>query len=180
MSAPLRAAASEVPVWDLGVRLFHWGTVAAVATAFLAEEGESLHEKAGYVAAALLGFRLIWGLIGTRHARFSDFVAGPGKVFTYLLDRVRGRAPHYLGHNPAGGAMILVLLTLLATVAGTGVAMTSDALWGNHLVEEIHETAANALLVCIGIHVAAVILMSKLDKENLVKAMITGKKRRQP
>jgi cytochrome b len=177
MTALRSSAAPEVPVWDLGVRLFHWGTVAAVATAFLAEEGERLHEWAGYAVAGLVSFRLLWGLIGTRHARFSDFTPSPRAVLGYLRARLAGTPRRYLGHNPAGGAMILVLLALLVGVAGSGIAMTFDSLWGNHLVEELHETAANALLVFAGIHVSAVLLMSLLDKENLIRAMITGRKR---
>jgi cytochrome b len=177
MSALPPTVAPEVPIWDLGVRLFHWSMVTAVATSFLAEEGESLHEWAGYAVAVLLGFRIIWGLIGSQHARFSDFITGPREVLRYLTSRASTHPRRYLGHNPAGAAMILTLMLLLATVSGTGVAMTFDSLWGNATVETIHRVSAWVLLGFVAVHVSAVLLMSFLDKENLIRAMITGKKR---
>ena len=99
---------ASVRVWDPLLRLFHWSLVAAFATAFLGEEGERLHEVAGYVVLGLIAFRLVWGLIGPGHARFTDFVPSPARLWVYLRGLVRGRPERYLGHNPAGAVMILL------------------------------------------------------------------------
>ena len=110
-----------VRVWDPLVRVFHWGLVAAFATAWLtADEIQPVHEVAGYTVAGLVAFRLVWGLVGSRHARFARFVKGPGETLAYLGDTIRGTERRYLGHNPAGAAMILALLVTLSGTAFTG------------------------------------------------------------
>src|SRR5689334_1938116 len=106
----MTAPAPTVRVWDPVIRLFHWTLVAAFATAFLAEEGGLLHDAAGYVVLGLIGLRLIWGIVGPVHARFADFVPTPAQLVRYLRSVVQGRPERYLGHNPAGGAMIVLLL----------------------------------------------------------------------
>ncbi|MDP5359403.1 MAG: cytochrome b/b6 domain-containing protein, partial [Paracoccaceae bacterium] len=106
----------RVRVWDLGVRLFHWSLVTMVTLTYLLDEPRKLHRSLGYVVIGLISLRLIWGLIGTRHARFADFVPGPRRLLTYLRDMLRGREDRYLGHNPAGAAMILTLLATLFAV----------------------------------------------------------------
>ncbi len=170
------AGEASVRVWDPLVRLFHWSLVAAFATAFLSEEGERLHEVAGYVVLGLLAFRLVWGLIGPAHARFKDFVPSPSRLWAYLRSLVRGRPERYLGHNPAGAVMILCLLGTVFIAAGSGWLMTTDRFWGTKWVEELHEVSAWLALALVGVHVAGVVVSSLLHRENLVRAMITGRK----
>lgn len=111
----------RIRVWDPLVRIFHWSLVAAFAAAWLtAEESQSWHEIAGYTVGGLVAFRLIWGLVGGRYARFSQFLRGPSRTLAYLGDMARGREPRYLGHNPAGAAMIVALLVALAGTAFSG------------------------------------------------------------
>lgn len=173
------ARADETQVWDLFVRVFHWGTVALFATAFAsADLSDGLHQGAGYVLLALVAARLVWGFVGPRHARFADFVRGPRAVLAYATAAVRGRAPRHLGHNPAGGAMVVALLAALIVVALTGVAQTQDALADAKWIEEVHEFAAHAMLALIALHLAGVLFSSLEHGENLVAAMITGRKRR--
>ncbi len=176
-----------VAVWDPLVRVFHWSLAASFCVAYLSEDDfMSLHEWAGYTVAALVGFRLAWGLIGTRHARFGDFVTTPRKVLAYLGQIFRGDAPRYLGHNPAGGLMIVALLLSLAATALAGMAMLgmdgAGPLAGlvpagdGEALEEIHEFLANFALFLVVLHVAGVLVSSLLHRENLVRAMITGLK----
>ncbi len=170
---------ADVKVWDIAVRLFHWSLVTAYVLAWLsADEWDRFHNQVGYVVAGLIGFRIIWGLFGTKHARFSDFLYRPSTVLQYLRDSVVGRAKRYLGHNPAGGFMVIVLLLSLIGVTVSGIAMNSDMFWGSEWVEEIHEVLANVTLVLVGLHIVGVIFASYEHKENLVKAMFTGFKRR--
>lgn len=118
---------SKVRVWDPLVRVFHWGLVAAFATAWLtADELQPVHEFAGYTVAGLVAFRLVWGLVGSRYARFAQFLKGPGETLAYLGDMTRGRERRYLGHNPAGAAMIVALLVTLAGTAFTGWLMEDE------------------------------------------------------
>jgi cytochrome b len=168
--------AAEVRVWDPLLRLFHWSLVLAFFTAFLAEEGETLHDAAGYTVLGLIAFRLVWGFVGPEHARFSDFVPAPARLRAYLASLVRGRPERHLGHNPAGGVMILLLLAAVLLAAGSGWLMTMDRFWGKDWVEELHEAAAYFALLLVGVHVAGVVVSSLLHRENLVRAMITGKK----
>ncbi len=117
----LAKGTATVRVWDPLVRVFHWGLVAAFATAWLtADEMQPVHELAGYTVAGLVAFRLIWGFAGSRYARFSQFVKGPGATIAYLRTILRGNERRYLGHNPAGAAMILALLLTLSGTAFTG------------------------------------------------------------
>ncbi len=170
--------AATVRIWDPLVRAFHWCLVASFAIAWLsAEEIKSLHLWAGYAAAALIGFRIVWGLIGSRYARFTQFVRSPWTVAAYLRDIVRGNEHRYLGHNPAGGAMILALILAMGGLCLTGWLYTTDAYWGEEWVEETHEFLANLLLALVGLHVAGVLIASYRHRENLVRAMLTGRKR---
>lgn len=172
------AAARTVKVWDPLVRLFHWSLVVAFGVAWATgDELQTVHEIAGYTIAGLVAFRIVWGLVGSTHARFTDFVRSPAAVAGYLVDTARLRARRYLGHNPAGGAMILALLVMLAVICTTGFLMTTDAFWGVEWVEETHEVAVNLTLVLIGLHLAGVFVASFEHRENLVRAMITGRKR---
>jgi cytochrome b len=169
---------AEVRVWDPLVRIFHWSLVALFITAWATgDEVKRLHEAAGYAILGLVAFRIVWGLVGAKHARFGDFVPRPSTLTGYLRDMVRCRARRYLGHNPAGGAMTIALLAMLLVIGGTGYMMTTDAFWGIAWVEEAHETAVNLTLGLVGLHVAGVILSSLTHGENLMRSMITGRKR---
>jgi len=169
---------STVRVWDPVVRLFHWSLVVAFVVAwFTGDELKELHEAAGYTIVGLLVVRLIWGFVGTSHARFADFVHRPSTVVGYQDETVRLRAKRYLGHNPAGGMMVLALLLMLTATAATGIMTTTDAFWGVRWVEEAHEFAANLTVVLVGLHLAGVLVASAEHRENLVRAMITGRKR---
>tara|TARA_E500000318_G_scaffold48323_1_gene45480 strand:- start:297 stop:830 length:534 start_codon:yes stop_codon:yes gene_type:complete len=168
-----------VKVWDPFVRLFHWGLAASFAIAWItADEWDSLHHWAGYAAAALIGLRLVWGLIGTRYARFTQFIKRPSETKQYFRDILQGRERRYVGHNPAGAAMIVALLLAMSGCALTGWMYTTDAFWGVDWVEETHELLANGLLALVLLHIAGVILASLRHHENLVRSMITGRKRR--
>jgi cytochrome b len=202
--APAGAGAGlpgRVRVWDPLVRLAHWGLVAAVAAAWAsADEVPPLHEVAGYAAGALVAVRLVWGVVGSRHARFAGFVTGPRATLAHLGAMARGAERRHLGHNPAGAAMIVALLATLSATAVTGwllaepgrLAMLPDlpqvvapALAGDHdarddvedALEEVHEALANLLLLLAALHVGGVALASWRHRENLVRAMLTGDKR---
>jgi cytochrome b len=180
-SAWIDAYDASVPVWDRFVRVFHWATAVLVLIAYLTtDDARALHEMAGYAVLALVSARVVWGLIGTRHARFVNFVAGPRAVMAYLSDLAHGRAPRYLGHNPAGGTMIVVLLALVLVVAGSGWLSETDAFFGVPWVDHLHHISAHVLLVLIGLHVAGVAISSWLHRENLVLAMLTGRKPAKP
>jgi len=177
-AAEMESRCETVRVWDPLVRVFHWSLVLSFALAWIsADEWDDLHIWAGYAAAALIAFRLVWGLVGSRYARFSQFVRSPRAVAAYLKDLLTGREARYLGHNPAGGAMILLLILSLSALCLTGWMQTLDAFWGEEWVEEVHEALANLLLVLVGLHLAGVALASLKHHENLVRAMVTGRKR---
>lgn len=181
----------KVKVWDGAVRLFHWALGLAVLGAFLtSEEDEWLptHMRVGVVVLGLVIFRVAWGLWGSRHARFSDFVRTPRQVLAYARGYVRGRVDRHLGHNPLGGAMVVAFLIVLVGLAGTGILLSLGPDWDGALsgvitrraskgIEEVHEALSGALLVMIGAHVAGVLLSSVLERQNLVLGMITGRKR---
>ncbi|RDD62776.1 cytochrome b/b6 domain-containing protein [Ferruginivarius sediminum] len=168
------AAAGSVKVWDPLVRVLHWSLAGCFALAYVTgEEILSLHQVAGYGIVAIVGARALWGLVGPRYARFDDFVPGPGRLIGYLRDLLAGRPRRYLGHNPAGGAMIVALLAGLLGTGASGIL----TLYGGDAFEELHEVAANITLTLVLLHIAGVILSSLLHHENLVRAMITGFKR---
>jgi cytochrome b len=169
---------ATVKVWDLFVRLFHWSLATLFVVAYATgDEIEKIHIAAGYTIAALLALRIVWGFVGPRHARFANFVRRPREVLAYLRDVALFRAPRYIGHNPAGGAMILALLAMLAGTCATGFMMTTDAFWGAEWVEDVHEVLANLTVGLIALHVLGVLAASFEHGENLVKAMVTGRKR---
>jgi len=178
MNAAERNGARQVLVWDLPVRVFHWTLAASFLGAFVTAESErwrDVHVLLGYTVAGLLAFRLLWGFAGTRHARFSAFLYGPACVLRYLRSLVARRPEHHVGHNPAGSWAIWALIALgLATVAsGYAVYELAAGRW----LEKLHEFAANAMLAVVAMHVAGVVASSFLHRENLVAAMLTGRKR---
>jgi cytochrome b len=166
----------RIQVWDIAVRLFHWSLVAMVVSAYFIIDPRQIHRTLGYIVIGLVVFRLVWGGVGTRHARFVNFIPGPKRLIDYLRDMLRGREDRYLGHNPAGAAMIVLLITALLSVGITGYMMGMDAYFGQSWVEQTHGLLVNVLIVLVVCHVAGVIYASWRHRENLVMSMITGKK----
>lgn len=192
MSNPDRNVAPEplVYVWDPFVRVFHWTLVVAFTVAYLTEEDLlNVHVWAGYLVGAMVLARIVWGFAGPDRARFSDFVYAPGTAFRYARDLVLFRAERHLGHSPGGGYMVVLLLIFLAATVITGLVVYGGDQQAGPLagmfteetgeaVEEIHEVIANITLALVIAHVAAVVLASFVHRENLVRAMVTGYKRR--
>lgn len=181
----------EARVWDPMVRIFHWSVAATFLVAYLTRETEyNLHLISGYGLLGLVAVRLVWGIVGTRHARFSDFLYRPSHLFGYVRALFAGRAPRYLGHNPAGGIMILALLATLLAISLSGIALdaaenragplgdTKLFLYGD-LIERTHELSTDLVIVFIGLHLIGVLHAGLIHRENLVKAMFTGRKRRE-
>ncbi len=165
-----------VPVWDRFVRVFHWTTVTLFALEFVTDRIQWIHQPLAYVILVLVLARVAWGFIGSRHARFTDFVRRPRAVRAYLENLRHGRARRYLGHNPAGGAMVVAILFMLVFVIASGwLSVTPEFLhveWMHH----VHHISAHLLLLMVFAHVVGVIWSSRLHRENLVRAMITGRK----
>ncbi|WP_410498834.1 cytochrome b/b6 domain-containing protein [Chitinibacter sp. S2-10] len=168
---------NKIKVWDPLVRIIHWSLALAVLGNFLNEEGDLLHRWEGYAALALVLTRIIWGFVGSRHARFSDWFPTPGRLFPYLRDLLRGQTRRHLGHNPAGAVMMLFLLVMVMGLGVSGYLMGTDAFFGEEWLEEIHEAIAYILLTGVGVHVLAAMIESWRHKENLPAAMIHGYKR---
>jgi cytochrome b len=169
-------------VWDPLVRVLHWTLVASVLGAWLTAEIERdaarrVHEWLGYAALAVIAVRFVWGWVGSRYARFADFVPGPVKTIAYARAVLSRTEPRYLGHNPLGGWMVVALLVMVAAAGLTGWLSVTDRFWGVEWMQELHEAMANTLLVLAGFHVAGVIYTSVHHRENLVRAMFTGRKR---
>ncbi|MCB1906583.1 MAG: cytochrome b/b6 domain-containing protein [Rhodocyclaceae bacterium] len=168
-------AVERTRVWDLPTRIFHWSFAATFALAWLTSESEKLadlHLMLGYTFGGLLLFRLIWGILGSRYARFSSFLFQPSALLRYLRSLLSGAPEHHLGHNPAGALAIFLMLGLALAVAISGVATSQDL--GGEWLEELHEGAASAMLAVVAIHIAGVIVSSVLHRENLALAMVTG------
>lgn len=179
-----------VPVWDRFVRIAHWTIVVGFFVAYFTEdELLTLHVWAGYVVGLIATLRIAWGVVGPKHARFTDFLYRPAEVIAYLRDFGRRRGQRYLGHNPAGGAMVVILLIGLLATVGSGLVLYAiednagplaelvAATARGGLWEGVHEVLANLMLALVGLHVAGVLLASYVHRENLVKAMVTGRKR---
>jgi cytochrome b len=168
---------TTIRVWDAPVRVFHWLMVLCFAGAFVTSESERwqlVHITLGYSMAALIAFRVMWGLLGTRYARFAQFVRGPRAVGQYLLS-LRSAAPqHHIGHNPAGALAIVLILLAGAALTLSGWANYNEI--GGNWVEEFHEVLGNGMLLLVGVHIAGVVVSSRLHRENLVRAMLTGRK----
>jgi len=168
----------ETVVWDIVTRVLHWSLVLAYCTSQLtAEEWDALHEYAGYLVLGLVTFRVIWGIVGPRNARFSDFVKSPSEIKAHFATVLSGRHVAEPGHNPAGGAMVLVLLAWLALTGITGWLSTTLTGSAAELIEKSHEFLGKYSLLLIALHVAGVIVMSLLERQDLARSMIDGKKR---
>jgi cytochrome b len=171
----------KILVWDLPVRVLHWLLAISFAGAFLTAESERLrnvHVAFGYTMLGLVGFRLLWGVLGTRYARFSAFTFGPRRVISYFKSLIAFKPQHYVGHNPAGSWAIYALFALIVATGATGYATFNDI--GGKWLEELHEGAANALLALVIVHVAGVLVSSIMHCENLVRAMLSGYKSGSP
>ncbi len=194
----------QVRVWDPLIRIFHWMLVASFVVAYISSEDlERIHVWSGYLIGGLLIFRLVWGFAGSRHARFSDFLFSPRETMEYGKSLLSGKPRRYLGHNPAGALMVFALLfSLMLTVisgvimdtggAASAVAQIEQAVlpakaWAddddgehdggeNEMLEEVHEFFANLTLLLIFLHITGVVASSRLHRENLVRAMVTGYK----
>ena len=167
----------RILVWDLPTRVFHWALVLSFTGAFVTAESErwrDIHVLLGYTVTGLIVFRLVWGFIGTRYSRFAEFVRSPVYVIRHLAELLREQAVHPVGHNPAGAIAILLLL-LLGTACGvSGWAIFEDS--GGDWLDELHELTANAMLAVVFAHIVGVLFSSYLQEENLIAAMITGRK----
>lgn len=164
-------------VWDRFVRLFHWGLVSCVLlNQLVLEAGEPPHEWTGYLASALVLARVVWGFIGSRHARFSDFFPTPRRLGRHWRALRQGQHPRYTGHNPLGALMMLTLMTMVMALGITGWMQTTDAYFGEEWLMDLHEWLATGLLVAAGLHAAAAIVMGRIEKVHLVRAMFTGVK----
>jgi len=178
-SSPARSDAPVmVAVWDLPLRITHWLLAASVLTAyFSANIFDTLHEVSGYTVIVLIVFRIAWGFAGSRTSRFASFVRPPTAVLRYLRLIGQGRPGRYLGLNPAGAAMALALLVLLAISTVSGWMQLTERFFGVAWVEAVHTWSSHLVLALVIVHVLGVLLMCAVQRENLVRAMITGKKR---
>lgn len=211
-TSPSSVRTMVVSVWDPVVRFGHWALVVAFAVAYLTAEEESgspdfLHVWGGYVVGAIVVVRVLWGFVGTKYARFSDFICSPFAALRYLLDLMAGRARRYVGHSPAGGAMVMVLLACLAGTVATGIVAYGErgqgplaadgavitavghaeeneagggeakGAEGKSIVGELHGALANITLAVVVLHIFGVGLASYAHRENLFAAMVSGKKR---
>ena len=164
-------------VWDMPVRVFHWLLVICFAGAWLSSESERLamiHYAFGYTACLLVLIRLVWGLIGTRYARFSQFLKSPKAVIEHFMAMLRGHPHHDVGHNPAGGLVMFGLMLLILLIGLTGYLSVKEFL-GN-FVSEAHEAVASLVLGLVIVHIIAAIAMSVIERQNLVRSMVNGKK----
>lgn len=178
-----------VKAWDPLVRVFHWSLVFFFLLAFATgDDWTDLHAWTGYTIAMLVAFRLLWGFIGTRTARFPTFVRSPRSAMRHLRSMLCRRAPHYLGHNPVAAMMVIALLVSIGLTAFSGMVLIASegqgplagtffAVIDGEAMEELHEFFANLTLLLVFAHVAGVVASSLLEGENLVKAMITGRKK---
>lgn len=172
---------SKILVWDAPVRVFHWLMVLCFAGAWLTSESERwqlVHITLGYTMAGLIAFRVLWGLLGTRYARFAQFVRGPRAVADYLQSLRALQPQHHTGHNPAGALAIVLILLAGSALTASGWANYNE--WGGNWVEEFHEVLGNGMLLLVAVHVAGVVVSSRLHRENLARAMVTGRKHGAP
>jgi cytochrome b len=168
-------------IWDIPTRVFHWLLAVSFAGAFLTAESErfrEMHQVLGYTLLGLIAFRLLWGFVGSRYARFRSFLFKPAEIAEYLASMFKARPAHYAGHNPAGSVSVYLLLALGIASGLTGVALIQDG--AGDVLEELHEFAANFMLAVVVLHVAGVAVSSLMHRENLVRSMITGFKSAQP
>ena len=167
-----------VKVWDLLVRVLHWSLVLAVTAAWLTRRGGAwVHEWLGYAALLVVAMRVVWGFTRSGHARFRSFVRSPAATLAYARAAVSRKEPRHVGHNPLGGWMIVALLTMVAATGVSGWLYTTTMFWGDERVVEIHEACSNVLFALVALHLLGVVFTSIRQRENLLAAMISGRKR---
>ena len=174
-------SSKKILVWDVPVRVFHWLMVLSFAGAYITAESERwrlVHVTLGYTMGGLVAFRMVWGLVGTRYARFASFVRGPAAVLRYVRSLTGTQPEHHIGHNPAGALAIVLMLASSLAIVATGWAIYNDV--GGEWLGEVHEGAANFMLFVVGVHVAGVVVASRLHRENLVRSMVVGTKEGPP
>jgi cytochrome b len=186
------ATPSTMKAWDPLIRVFHWGLVIAFVIAFITEgDWINVHIWAGYAVTALIVFRLFWGLVGSRNARFTSFVRSRRVVMEHLKAMLAFRPAHYLGHNPVAAVMVMLLLFSIVMAAFSGIVLiaidgqgplanTLFSSWNGDWMKDFHELLANFSLLLVFGHIAGVLISSFLEGENLVKAMVTGRKKMRP
>ncbi|HBK43624.1 MAG: cytochrome B [Polynucleobacter sp. GWA2_45_21] len=170
-----------IMVWDMPVRVFHWLLVICFAGAWLSSESERwamIHYAFGYTACLLVLIRLVWGLIGTRYARFSQFLKSPKAVLEHFMAMLRGHPHHDVGHNPAGGLVMFALMLLILLIGLSGYLSLKEFL-GN-VASEVHEAVSGLVLGLVIVHIIAAVGMSLIERQNLVRSMVTGKKQGMP
>ena len=171
----METTTTQIRVWDAPTRVFHWLLVLSFAGAYLTSESERwslIHITLGYTLGGLLAFRLIWGFVGTRYARFTSFVKGPSEVLQYAKSMATLKPKHFVGHNPLGAVAIVLLIMSGIAIVVTGYAAFNEI--GGEWVAELHEVASHIMLILVGIHIVGVIAASWLHKENLARAMVNG------
>jgi len=182
----------DVKVWDIIVRVFHWSLVTTFFICFITEDSSKLHTYSGYLIIVLIISRIIWGFIGSEYARFKSFIVAPKVVNHYLKDLVKNKNNRFIGHNPAGAAMIVVLISSIIITCLTGVVLygvedhagplaflfTREDEYLEDIIEEIHEFFSNFSVGLIVLHITGVIIAGKQHNENLVKSMINGYKKK--
>jgi cytochrome b len=167
-----------IRVWDPLVRTFHWTLALSFAVAWLSSEPSGrLHELAGYIVGMLVLARVAWGFLGSGYARFSQFMQPPAAIAAYLSSIATGSERRFIGHNPAGGAMIVILLASMMATAATGWLLTTDTFWGSLAIQRVHSILAHGVLLLVLAHLGGVALASVRHRENLVRAMVVGDKR---
>ncbi|GAB4090274.1 cytochrome b/b6 domain-containing protein [Hydrogenophaga soli] len=170
---------TQRPVWDLFVRIFHWTLVGCVLLNYVVlEEGETPHQWVGYLASTLVMARIVWGFIGSRHARFSDFFPTPSRLKHHVRAMLTRQPDHHWGHNPLGAMMMLLLMSLVLSLGVTGWMQGTDAYFGEEWLQELHELLANTLVLSAGLHAMAALVMGRIERTRLIKAMVTGVKER--
>ena len=171
----METTTTAIRVWDAPTRVFHWLLVLSFAGAYLTSESERwslAHITLGYTLGGLIAFRLIWGFVGTRYARFTSFVKGPSEVLQYAKSMATLKPKHFVGHNPLGAVAIVLLIVSGIAIVVTGYAAFNEI--GGEWVAELHEIASHIMLILVGIHIVGVIAASWLHKENLARAMVNG------
>ncbi|GAB3471968.1 cytochrome b/b6 domain-containing protein [Polaromonas eurypsychrophila] len=177
--ARMPGLAAPIKVWDRAVRLLHWLLVVAVVVAWTSTLGlgfSRAHEAAGYISLGVVAIRVIWGFCGSPYARFSQFVRSRHEVLHYAGQLCEGKERRYVGHNPLGGWMVLLLLSLIASLGLTGWLYTTDYFWGRAWLDMLHHALAWALLVLVALHLAGVAFTSLRHRESLIAAMLSGRK----
>ena len=175
-----QAATSHAqPVWDLFVRAFHWSLVSCVTfNYFVLNDGKTTHQIVGYVAVTLVVSRIIWGFIGSRHARFADFFPTPSRLAHHIRQVKSGNHVATQGHNPVGALMMLALMATVLALGTTGWMQTLDAFWGEEWLQNLHRNIGNVLISLATLHALAAIVMGRMERTRLIKAMVTGIKER--